>query len=76
MVIIGNGDAIDIQGAEVRNAAKCLTMHKTACYNSHLIYNDSGAAVEKLWSRGGYFHQQQGLYPLYVLVCHSLLRTA
>ena len=33
VVIIGKDDAIDIQGTGVRNAARCLTMHKTARYH-------------------------------------------
>ena len=36
---------------------------------SHLIYNDGSAAVEKLWSGGGDFHQQQGLCVL--CMCYS-----
>ena len=33
VAIIGKGDATGNQGVEIRDAATCLTRHKTAPYN-------------------------------------------
>lgn len=64
IVAPGKGDGPGIQWAEAKEAAGCTGQPPAPPTKNQLVYNVHSAEAEKPWSRGGDFHQQQGLHVL------------